>query len=178
MFISSEDELAILDARAAERAVVQAAADLANATVDFWSCEEGLERLTHDDIDSAVESWLENVEPAEWPDDLTVYAYVRGSVSEAERAAWTDELAERAMELWAEEHGDPDDDSGPSDALVAAARALVNLASARQSWTCAREHRFDATVNVADWVRADAAWANHHEVVAWLAERPAAQVAS
>jgi len=135
-------------------------AKLASIEADFWDCDEDAERLNHEHPESAIEYDLDSCWPlphvrkrpgfdAEaWIRDeledggLTVYAWKRSAITEAQLRDCAETLVERACEVFAEddELGDPegDDDDGLTPAVQAKHLPLFE-AAVRALWA-------DATV--------------------------------
>lgn len=113
--------------------------------IDFWSLDEMAERLTSEELEEAVEAYLDEVviKDVTWP--LKAYGWARREVADKDIEGLGVSLAESAEEWLDEEFGG--DDNGYHDVLDEAgkervARAAIEaLKAARQagelsSWQC------------------------------------------
>lgn len=91
----------------------------ANTRADvFWTCDDGAERLSHDDLLDAVEEYIDGfLSPGcdteailrDQVSPLTIFGYTRCEVTDGHLEQLADDLAERLAELVGEdEWGDPD----------------------------------------------------------------------
>lgn len=117
----------------------------------FYDCRES-EILTHNNIDDAVEEFLDATEATLWPRSLTVVAYHQRTVSDSYTKSLADWAMEHMLDLLDEEFGGEEyTDPTPTmkDAALAFARAVV---SEYKPWRCERAPLEDVDVDVADWV--------------------------
>ena len=115
-----------------------------------WSCDPDGERLDHDSMDEAVASYLDDIEPANWPETLEVYGYARMEITLPNGSA-----LESLLEYLDEEYSDPDDEAaGPTAKMAEAERAFLDVVQAEyEPWACEKVDTI--TVNVQDWVKAN-----------------------
>lgn len=137
-------------AKAVQRAAAEPPATNAERPVAYWTCDEYEEALQYEDIDEAVEAWLDQAD-IDWDDEdatVTVYGFARMEVS------WCPEfMLERALEDIDEDHADPNGKgTKPTPAMIAAAEAFARvLESEYESWAC--EQVTTREVPVLAWVR-------------------------
>ena len=117
----------------------------------YWSCNEDEEELTHTSIGDAVEYYLDDIEPHEWPRVLHVYGWRESTIPESFLAGST---VERALEALDEEFGDPDGGySEPTQAMKEAEAVFIRAILAEYPcWLCERTSEVEI-VDVAAWVR-------------------------
>lgn len=116
---------------------------------DYYDCDGDREILSNTDVDEAVADFLDRNEPKLWPDAVEVYGWSRMKYEfDADR------ILERALEDADEEHGNPDESTEPTPAMIAAARAFCEAMDREYTvWACERDSAPVATVMIADWVR-------------------------
>lgn len=117
---------------------------------DFWdACER--ERLTYEDIDDAIEEYLDQLAPGKLPETVEVKGYVRRepSISEYEGA-----MLENLIERLDEEYGDPDayHATPASENMKAAELVFIKAVLAEyESWQC--EPVITKEIDALAWVR-------------------------
>lgn len=120
--------------------------------VKYWSCNRDADYLTHQSIEFAIDEFLEDVEPPEWPDEVVVYGFAPMEVRFSGYAR--DNMLDELVESLDEDYGDPygnSDDYRPSDAVKAKADELLRLMEAEYPcWTC--EEVETVTVPLRDYV--------------------------
>lgn len=111
--------------------------------IDFWTCDPDAERLTHEELEEAVEMYLDDADDLEnltWP--LEVYGWRRRGVSDKDLEGLGVSLAERAEEWLDEEFGGDDhcvfEDLGQERLARACIEALKAARSAGEitPWQC------------------------------------------
>lgn len=116
----------------------------------FWdACER--ERLTHSDIDEAIEEYLDQIASSEWPEIVTVKGYVRLAPSIEE---YEGTRVESFLESLDEEYGDPDayHATPPSEAMKAAELVFIKAVLAEyEPWQC--EPAITKEIDAMAWVR-------------------------
>lgn len=117
----------------------------------LYDCCES-ETLTHDNVDDAVEEFLDATEASMWPETLTVAAHQNVTIEDSYAESLADWALEHMLESLDEEYGGEDyTDPTPKmkDAALAFARAVVSEYS---PWRCERVPAEDIEVDVAAWV--------------------------
>ncbi len=117
-------------------------------TADYYECREGVEELTHETLEEALESYLDgHMEPncdaeavIREVGTVEVTAYARKTVDPADAKRWAAGLADDVNALWRdEEYGNPDDDQGGpgDDEFVREVTAVIERAFERTVvWQC------------------------------------------
>jgi hypothetical protein len=119
-------------------------------TADYYECREGVEELTHETLEDALESYLDGCMEPECDAEaviravgmIEVTAYARKTVDPADAKRWAERLADEVNESWRdEEYGNPDDDQGGpgDDEFVREVTAVIQRAFDRTDvWQCER----------------------------------------
>jgi hypothetical protein len=124
----------------------------------FWTCDDTVERLDHEDKDDAIEEYLDGLLGphmtvaeviAALPEELEVFGYAR---MEATLPYHTHPLEDLLLAL-DEEYGDPDGpDREPTPEMIEAEKAfLAVVLEEYQPWAC--EQVCTETVNTMEWVK-------------------------
>lgn len=121
----------------------------ADPSIDFWDVSEDTEELTHEALEEAVESYVD--ENSALPDDvpawvrnccadgLKIYGFRRKVVDEKWLEGLAQVFAERFVEdHWTEEYGDPHDADRDTEAELAAALLDAMKRSLPEPWQCER----------------------------------------
>lgn len=118
-----------------------------NSDPKFWAVGD-LERLTATTPDEAIEDYLDNIEPRDWPEAIEVRGFRPMVPSLPTFLAPLNEV----LEALDEEYGDPEGDGHkPSEAMLEAqAQFLRTVCSEYVSWQCEEVER--STVDVSTWV--------------------------
>ena len=133
---------------------------------EMYDCQDS-EELTCETPDEAVERYLDDCPPEEWPEVLHVMAWDRMEITEKARRRLAGFVLEHLCELLADDYAG-DDPPEPTEAMGAAALAFVDaVVPDYPVWRCERVCRDDEWVPVAAWVRAE-----HPE---WIEEDPEAR---
>lgn len=132
---------------------------------DYFSCDPDEEILSERSIDDAVWQHLDAAEVSIWPTTLPVYGW-RRKAYEFDAGL----ILERALEDADEEHGNPDEATEPTPAMIAAARAFAEVMDREyQVWACERDKDPVETVNVAEWVtRERPDWLYNPSTAEWV----------
>ncbi len=115
----------------------------------YWTCERDAERFHCETVDAAVEEYLDDREPEDWPIKLIAYGYTPielapGSIS------FRYEL-EQFLEQLDEEYGDPDETTEITDAMLVAAEAFGEIIRKLYPvFSCERVE--ESHVDVQEWV--------------------------
>jgi hypothetical protein len=120
---------------------------------DYWSVR-AQEVYTCTDLDEEICRELDGRD--DWPETLTVMAFVRDTVSPDMHRGLIEHLMEAAVEYLDQEYGDFEngDPCIEEDDLRRAAVACANRVVADYTpWTVVRAPELDVKVNVLDWVR-------------------------
>lgn len=124
----------------------------ADTSIDFWDVRENAETLTHEALEEAVESYVDDnahgVMEAwvreRFPGGMKVYGHRRNLVDPDWLTGQAEWLAEAFGEHLGDEYGDPDGNydmlSAEQEAALAAAiaRALEELRPKLEPWQCER----------------------------------------
>jgi hypothetical protein len=110
---------------------------------EFWGAEDQ-ERLTHDDMDEAIEEMLDGAEPM--PETITICRYTPMKVVMPDALEWV-------LETLDDEYGDPDDDyTTPTDVMKEAAQKFLDVIEREyHTWACDMVEKRE--VDVAAWVK-------------------------
>lgn len=131
---------------------------------DLYDCEDS-EELTCDWPDEAIERYLDDCPPEQWPEVLHVVAWDRMEISASSRVRFADYVLEHLFETLDEEYAG-EDPPEPTEAMRVAARAFVDaVVSGYPVWRCERVPADDEHIPVAAWVR--------ENEPQWIAEDPA-----
>lgn len=127
--------------------------DLSTTEAATWCWGVGAddERLDRD-ARHCVEMYLDDLDPAEWPDELTVTAYERRILKayDVDHQSFLEDILERLDE---DHVGDDCDKTEPTPAMTAAARKLSEaIAADYEVHWCDKVEDF--TVDVKRWVEA------------------------
>lgn len=128
-------------------------------TADYYSIEEA-ETYTYTDFDEEVGRYLDGLEPAYWPDTVTVMAFTRDRVSDYMRKLLPREVRQHGIELLDQEYGDfLDGDScltehpDSREVVEEAARAFAAVILEHYvPWTVSRAPELDVEVDVREWI--------------------------
>ena len=136
--------------------------------VAFWSNDDGDEDLQHEDINDAIEEYLDRRAPSPpaktleefWdsiPEEVTVYGYARRAVTEDDRVSLSLRTIDRLIEMVEDELGGRDQPSLPfRDDMKIAARTFVDAVLAEYTpWRC--DVVCERTIDAHAWVKEHAA---------------------
>lgn len=120
--------------------------------MEYWSCDEGAERLVHDDMRDAVEEYIDGLNAPggdveallrDRVSPLTIYGFTRHALTDARLDSVAADVTERLREWTEEEYGDPDGGPHsvlePADVKALAARFAQVLREERARftpWSC------------------------------------------
>ena len=117
-------------------------------TADFYDCDENTERLHYRDPTDALENHLdscylsESGDHYEYPDELTVYAWKRTALADADKQWMADRLFDSLKELHdGSEYADPEESvkisAVAANAVGSALRAAVDAFYSHVTvWSC------------------------------------------
>jgi len=115
-----------------------------------WSCNREEEHLTYDDMDDAIEAYLDDFGPTgeRTPKTVTVYGFARMELKRAECRVLAD-----LLERLDEEYGDPDGDWGvATTAMEEAEKHFIDVVLAEYCpWAC--EAVKEVTVDTNEWIK-------------------------
>ena len=118
----------------------------------FWDCDEGRERLIHTEPYEAIEYHLDDMHPVsveDMPDEIKVYGFAPMKVAIED---WKESVLDGLLERLDENHGNPDDYTEPTDAMLKAeAVFLSSVLSEYVVWNC--ELCEEKTIVVRDWIQ-------------------------
>lgn len=136
--------------------------------VTFWSHDDGDGDLQHEDIDDAIEAYLDALAPSPpaktleefWesiPDDVTVYGYARNKLDDALRAALAAHALSYLIEWIEDDHGGGNEPSlvATTEMKVAARTFVDSVLAGYEPWRC--ELVCERTIDAHAWVREHAA---------------------
>lgn len=139
----------------------------------YWDCDDGAEQLTHESAEEAIYAHLNGLAPEYWPEMLTVYPYRRFAIEayvQPERLA--SDILETLLERLDLDHelGNPNEATEPTQDMKSLAETFVRgIIEKYPVWSCEAVLGAELTVNVAEWVRANAAeWLDELDVLAAL----------
>ena len=121
---------------------------MSDREIVYWDCEEQ-EHLTHDDMDDAIESILDDMAPSPLPRKMKICGYARMEMKMATGAL------EDVLENLDMEYGDPDGErSDPTPKMQLAEEMFLEVVrSEYEVWTC--EIVETREIDVAEWVAAN-----------------------
>ena len=126
-------------------------------SADYYDCCEDREQLRHFDVDDAVEDYLDNLDPKDWPKEVEVWAWDRRVITPDHISGAAKTILEALIEEFDElqEFGNPDVGTKETTAMRVAARQFVQtVADEYKVWAC--EQRPDPIrVDTVRWVRAN-----------------------
>jgi hypothetical protein len=144
--------------------------DEAVVPIDFWTCDDSPETLTHDDDDEAIEDWLDRFcdppkfvdgkwvplsreeQVKNFPERVTLYGYKRIKL-DADYILNPDVILERIYEALDEEHNCGDEPTQPTDRVIAAAEVLCRaIREEYVPFNC--EQATTREIVVAEWLAA------------------------
>ena len=116
---------------------------MATQIKQFWGAEDQ-ERLTHDDMDEAIEELLDGADPM--PATLTICRYTPMTLVMPDVLEWL-------LETLDEEYSNPDDDyTKPTEAMKVAAEGFLDIVRAEYHvWACDLVERKE--IDTAAWIK-------------------------
>lgn len=120
--------------------------------IEYWNCNDWRdpERLIYESMDEAIWATLDDIDPGETPENITVTGYARRVI---DPESWAHSVAEDFYEtLDCDDYCGPDADyQRPSDRVEAAALEFVKAAIEEYFvWTC--DPVKEIVVNVTEWL--------------------------
>lgn len=126
--------------------------------IAYWSCRDDLERLSDEDMDEAIEAYLDDLweRDQEWasykshlPEKLSVYGWKRIKVN----ADMLWEPLEDVLDRIDEEYGDPDGDGQDiTDKMKEAQRVFLEAVAAEyKCWAC--EVACTREIDPLEWIK-------------------------
>lgn len=126
---------------------------------DFWTCDEDAERLTYEDMDEAIEYFLDDLLSPKMtaqevvdvlPKTIEVYGYVRDTIKPE---SYKGHVLEWFLETLDEEYGDPDGDlNDPTPGMQEAERVFIEAVLKEYvAWPCKKI--CTKTINTLKWVK-------------------------
>ena len=118
----------------------------------YWNCSEDEEILTHETKNNAIEEFLDNIDPNEQEETITVYGYVRMVAPKPDMEDAVTLVGDWFDTNWEELQGE----DGPDILNSTYEAALVFLTVLHKEyvpWAC--EQVTSEEVNVAEWIAAN-----------------------
>lgn len=117
---------------------------------DFWDCNEYAEHLNYDNIEDAVEFYLDALDELPLGETIEVFGYEHMKIDPS--GHWPDSVLEDFLCNLDENYGDPDSYTDPTEKMKKAAQKFVEVVLEEYAvWAC--KQVCSVKIDVTEWVK-------------------------